>query len=163
MLPMAAFLWKILTTSITLGAGGSGGIITPIFFIGTATGNLFAHLFGKLNSAAYSAIGMVALLAGAANTPIAASVMAIEMFGGNIAPYAALACVVSFLMVGHRSVYPSQVLAIQKSATLSVSKGKPVGDADSLIKVTPRSKTVIGTMKRLRESRQKKSEEDGHD
>ena len=34
-LPMGAFFWKILATSITLGSGGSGGVVTPIFFIGT--------------------------------------------------------------------------------------------------------------------------------
>jgi H+/Cl- antiporter ClcA len=54
----------------------------------------------------------VSLLAGAANTPIAASIMAVELFGPKIAPYAAVACVISFLMTGHRSVYPAQLIGI---------------------------------------------------
>jgi len=108
-----AFLVKILFTAITLYFGGCGGIVTPIFFIGATSGVLFAEIF-KLDIATFSAIGLVSLLAGAANTPIAASIMAVELFGTKIAPYAALACVVSFLMTGHRSVYPSQVLGVKK-------------------------------------------------
>jgi len=69
---------------------------------------------------------MVSLLAGSANTPIAASILAVEMFGEKVAPYAAVACVVSFLMTGHRSVYPSQVLAIKKSSSLKVDVGKVI-------------------------------------
>jgi len=53
-----------------------------------------------------SACDVVSLLAGAANTPIAASIMAVELFGPKIAPYAAVACVISFLIIGHRSVLP---------------------------------------------------------
>jgi len=108
-----AFLVKILFTAITLYFGGCGGIVTPIFFIGATSGVLFAEIF-KLDIATFSAIGLVSLLAGAANTPIAASIMAVELFGTKIAPYATLACVVSFLMTGHRSVYPAQVLGVKK-------------------------------------------------
>lgn len=127
-LPMGASLLKALTTAITLGCGGSGGVVTPIFFIGTAAGNLFATLFHEPLVATFSAIGMVAMLAGAANTPIAASVMAMELFGAGIAPHAAVACMVSFLIVGYRSIYPSQVLGMQKSTSLKVQTGRPISE-----------------------------------
>lgn len=127
-MPAGALFWKTITTSITLGCGGSGGIVTPIFYIGTAAGNLFASIFHETNLAAFSAIGMTSLLAGAANTPIAASVMAIELFGPGIAPHAALACMVSYLIVGYRSVYPSQVLGIQKSASHKIATGMPISE-----------------------------------
>jgi hypothetical protein len=84
---------------------------------------------------------MVALLAGAANTPISASIMAIELFGPEITPYAAVACVISFLMTGHRNVYPSQVLSLAKSSSLTVGKGnemRAVGHVD----FQPRPKSV---------------------
>jgi H+/Cl- antiporter ClcA len=141
-LPASAFFWKSLTTSITLGSGGSGGILTPIFFIGTATGNLFAQLINPTFITAFSAIGMVALLAGSANTPIAASVMAMELFGPQIAPYAAIACMVSFLIVGYRSIYPSQLLGIQKSASLAIPTGNPIGSSGHAT-YHPRDKTLI--------------------
>ena len=69
---------------------------------------------------------LLSFLAGAANTPIAASIMAIELFGPGIAPHAAIACIVAFLMSGHRSVYPSQVLSMLKSPSVSATTGKAI-------------------------------------
>lgn len=124
-LPWYAFILKSLTTSITLNFGGSGGIVTPIFFIGSTAGNMFAQVL-HLDIVLFSSLGFVGLLAGAANTPIAASIMAIELFGPQIAPYAALICVISFLMTGHRSVYPSQILAFKKSKLIDIELGKEI-------------------------------------
>jgi H+/Cl- antiporter ClcA len=125
-----AFAAKILFTCITLTFGGSGGMVTPIFFIGATLGSLLAELMG-VDLATFAAIGMVSLLAGAANTPIAASILAVELFGAKIAPYAAVACVTSFLMTGHRSVYPSQVFAMMKSSSFRDQAGKEVIDAQA--------------------------------
>jgi H+/Cl- antiporter ClcA len=125
-----AFAAKILFTCITLTFGGSGGIVTPIFFIGATFGTLLAAILG-VDPATFAAIGMVALLAGAANTPIAASILAVELFGSQIGSYAAVACVTSFLMTGHRSVYPSQVFAIMKSSSFRDQTGKEVVDAQA--------------------------------
>lgn len=122
------FLLKTVYTSITLNFGGSGGIITPTFYLGATSGALFADVF-NLDIATFASIGFVSLLAGAANTPIAASIMATELFGPEIAPYAAIACIVSFLISGHRSVYPSQFLAMKKSASIDVEIGGEIEDA----------------------------------
>jgi H+/Cl- antiporter ClcA len=124
-IPWYAFLVKSVFTSGTLNFGGSGGIVTPIFFIGATSGTLFAQIFG-LDAPTFAALGLVGVLAGAANTPIAAAIMALEMFGPTLGPYAAVACVISFLMTGHRSVYPSQVLAMTKSPWLRVGIGEQV-------------------------------------
>jgi H+/Cl- antiporter ClcA len=121
-MPALAFLWKILFTSISLGAGGSGGIVTPIFFDGATAGSAVAPLLAFAPGAS-AAIGMVAMLAAAANTPLSA-IMAIEMFGVEVAPLAAIACVTGYLVVGHRSVYPSQVLAIAKTSSVRVGAGE---------------------------------------
>lgn len=144
--PRAAFLWKMIFTSITLGFGGSGGIITPIFFIGAGAGNLFGDLLGY-DLSVFSAIGMTALLAGAANTPISSSIMAMELFGPAIGPYAAVACVISFLMTGHRSVYPSQILSLAKSSSLSVSHGSEIRHIRGA-EYVPRQKGVINAILR---------------
>jgi len=124
-LPWYAVILKSFTTSLTLNFGGSGGIVTPIFFVGSSAGNIFAQVL-RLDVVLFSALGFVGLLAGAANTPIAASIMAIELFGPQIAPYAALVCVISFLMTGHRSVYPSQILAFKKSKLIDIELGKEI-------------------------------------
>ncbi len=117
-----AFILKAVFTSITLSFGGSGGLISPILFVGTTAGAAFAQLF-NYDISIFAAIGMVSLLAGATNTPIASSIMAVELFGSSIAPYAALACVISFLMTGHRCVFPSQILGIRKSMSLDTDIG----------------------------------------
>jgi H+/Cl- antiporter ClcA len=142
--PGGAFLLKILFTSITLGFGGSGGIITPIFFVGATAGHLFGSVLG-FNIAVFSAIGMVALVAGATNTPISASIMAIELFGPAIGPYAAVACVISFLMTGHRSVYPSQVLSLTKSSSLTVAHGKEMRNIGT-VEYQPNPKSMSNAM-----------------
>jgi H+/Cl- antiporter ClcA len=147
-LPYGAFFWKIIATSVTLGSGGSGGVVTPIFFVGTAAGNLFAQLFDPANIATYSAIGLTALLAGAANTPIAASIMAMELFGPQIGSFAAVACMVSFLMTGYRSIYPSQLLGAQKSRSLTAPTGNPIGEMNPT-HVALRDKSLLGILVKI--------------
>ena len=138
-----AFPIKSLFTTITLGFGGSGGIVTPIFFVGSSAGTLFASLTG-LDIATFAAIGLVSVLAGAANTPIAASIMAMELFGTAIAPYATVACIISFLMTGHRSVYPSQILSMKKSSSIQVETGGAIENV--IAKVQSRKKSLVGLM-----------------
>ena len=154
--PWYGFAAKAISTSITLNFGGSGGIVTPIFFIGATAGSLFADVFG-LDRATFAAIGLVALLAGAANTPIAAAIMALEMFGPKLGPYAAVACVISFLMTGHRSVYPSQVLAMRKSPSIDVELGKGMDDLHATLR--PRRKSVLFSVLRWNKARRERGEE----
>lgn len=108
-----ASLFKMLTTSVTLSAGGSGGILTPVFFIGTMAGNFWAQMF-SLDIAVYSAIGMIAFLSATTNTPIAAAFMAVELFGLSTGSWAAVAAAVAYLIVGHLSVFPSQIIFQKK-------------------------------------------------
>ncbi|HCV43098.1 MAG TPA: voltage-gated chloride channel [Bacteroidetes bacterium] len=138
-----AFLAKIVFTTITLSFGGSGGIVTPIFFVGATSGILLADVTG-LDKATFAAIGMVSLLAGATNTPLAASIMAVELYGPSVAPYATVACVVSFLMTGHRSVYPSQILSVTKSSSLHVELGKEMEDITTQVRLREKSLIMTG-------------------
>jgi len=143
-----AFLIKIAFTAITLGAGASGGIITPIFFVGATSGSLVGGALG-FDTATFAAIGMVAVLAGAANTPVAAGILAMEMFGVKVGPWAAVASVVSYLMVGHRSIHASQVVASLKSSSLLMPVSMRIGEADAELEVRVREKGVIGVAGRL--------------
>ena len=144
--PLYASVLKMFSTSVTLSFGGSGGIITPIFFVGSTAGNILGHLSG-FDTSVFSAIGMVSLLAGAANTPISASIMAVEFFGPQLAPYAAVSCVISFLMTGHRSVYPSQILSMSKSTSLNVKYGEEMKHVQG-IEYEPREKSLLGIISR---------------
>ena len=120
---LADIILKPIFTAITLSSGGSGGVLSPLFFLGTAVGSVFAQFF-SLSLPLFAALGFVAVLSGASNTPISASIMSIELFGPEIATYATTACVISFLVSGHRSIYPSQVFEMSKSASIEVERGK---------------------------------------
>jgi H+/Cl- antiporter ClcA len=147
---MFVFLMKILVTGITLESGGSGGIITPVFFIGATSGAALGQLTG-LSPSAFAGFGFVSVLAAAANTPIAAAVMAIEILPRPDSVYAALSAVTAFLIVGHRSVYASQKLGISKSGGLEIQLGAAMGDFDaSSIRV--REGTLTARLHRVRTS-----------
>jgi H+/Cl- antiporter ClcA len=120
-----AFLLKIVFTAATLGSGFSGGVITPLFVTGAAAGSVLGTSLG-LPPALGAALGLIGLIAGAANTPIAAVILGIEMFGPNIGVFAATVAISSYLLVGHRSVYPSQLLFTQKAAALHISTNTPI-------------------------------------
>lgn len=123
---LAGFLWKSLLVAITLGSGLYGGIVTPQFVIGAMAGNAFAHLLG-VSPALGAAVGMVAVVAAASNTPIAAIFMGFELFGSSAGPYFATACVTAYIVVGHRSVYSGQLLAYSKSQWLRYTPDAALG------------------------------------
>ncbi len=106
-LPWWDALGKFAFTVASLGSGFKGGEVTPLFYIGATLGNALAPLL-HLPFAMLAGVGFVAVFAGAANTPLASTVMAIELFGPEIGPYAALGCVVAYLFSGHAGIYRAQ-------------------------------------------------------
>jgi len=120
------FILKTIFTSLSLGAGGSGGIITPIFYIGATSGHAFGSFISPEHVTLFAALGFVSVLSATTNTPIASTIMTVELFGIDIAHYAALSAVISFLISGHRSIFSSQILAMRKSEMLAVKIGEEV-------------------------------------
>ncbi|QBE66879.1 voltage-gated chloride channel family protein [Pseudoduganella lutea] len=106
-LPVWDALGKLAFTVASLGTGFKGGEVTPLFYIGATLGNALAPLL-DLPFPLLAGVGFVAVFAGAANTPLASTVMALELFGPAIGPYAALACVVAYLCSGHAGIYRAQ-------------------------------------------------------
>ena len=106
-LPAWDFLGKMAFTIVSLGTGFKGGEVTPLFFIGATLGNALGPVLHQ-PVALLAAIGFVAVFAGAANTPIASTLMAMELFGADIGVYAAIACVVAYLFSGHAGIYRAQ-------------------------------------------------------
>ena len=72
-----------------------------------------------------AAAGFVAVFAGAANTPIASTVMAMELFGGAGAALFAVTCALSYLCSGHAGIYATQRVPVDKY-------GRDVGSAPTL-------------------------------
>jgi len=120
------FILKTIFTSLSLAAGGSGGVITPIFYIGATSGHFFGSIISPEHITLFAALGFVSVVSATTNTPIASTIMAVELFGIDIAHYAALSAVISFLISGHRSIFSSQILAMRKSEMLSVKIGEEV-------------------------------------
>lgn len=118
---------KLLFTAFSLGAGFKGGEVTPLFYIGSTLGNAIAPIL-NMPYPLLAGLGFVAVFAGAANTPLACTFMAIELFGAPIAPYALLACVVAYLFSGHSSIYVAQ--------RLGSGKGRPVDEKQSGVRLS---------------------------
>jgi H+/Cl- antiporter ClcA len=117
-----AFLLKLLFTAITLGSGYLGGEVTPLFVIGATLGYSLGTLLG-LDPHFLASIGLVAVFAGASNTPLACAIMGIELFGGGGALYLFLGCALAYLASGHRGIYTTQLLGFPKFAGFDVKEG----------------------------------------
>ena len=109
-----AFALKLIFTAVTLGSGFLGGEVTPLFVIGATLGATLGHLL-NIPGPLLAAIGFVAVFAGATNTPLACTLMGVELFGaGPIIPIA-VACIASYIVVGERGIYMSQRIDTAKS------------------------------------------------
>ncbi|MFC5270384.1 voltage-gated chloride channel family protein [Adhaeribacter terreus] len=130
-LPFYDFLAKTLFTAFTLGAGFKGGEVTPLFYIGATLGNALAG-FIPLPVALLAGMGFVAVFAGASNTPIACTLMGIELFGAESGVFIAIACVVAYLFSGHSGIYGSQVIGSPKHLLYGREKTKKLHEIIAL-------------------------------
>ncbi|WP_423147356.1 voltage-gated chloride channel family protein [Rubrolithibacter danxiaensis] len=108
-----SWFWKTIYTTITLSTGFKGGEVTPLFYIGATLGNT---LSGLLNApvSLFAALGFIAVFAGATNTPLACTIMGIELFGGEHALFFAVSCFTAYLFSGHSGIYSSHKIAVPK-------------------------------------------------
>lgn len=123
------FLLKVLFTSFTLGAGFKGGEVTPLFFIGATLGNVLIW-FIPLPMSLLAGMGFVAVFAGATNTPIACTIMGIELFGIESGVFIALACATAYLFSGHIGIYSSQIIERPKLTSLANDKGLSLSEVN---------------------------------
>jgi CIC family chloride channel protein len=115
----------------TIGSGGSGGVFAPSVAIGAMLGGAVGFMMNSLLPgshlpiAAFVVVGMAAVFAGAARTPISTLIMVAEMTGGYglIVP-AMLSNILSFLVqhsltggVKYPTLYESQVKRREDSPT----------------------------------------------
>lgn len=115
---LALVFLKILATSVTLGAGGSGGIFAPALFIGAMAGGAFGkgvnQLLPNLTAppGAYALVGMAALFGAAAHAPITGILILFEMTDNyRIILPLMFAVVVSYLMAS--AIFPDSIYSIK--------------------------------------------------
>jgi chloride channel protein, CIC family len=107
---------KILTTGLSIGSGGSGGIFGPGMVIGGMLGatvwRLCYHVLPGVPAtpAPFVIVGMMALFGGIAHAPLAVMLMVAEMTGNlsMLAP-AMIAVGIASILVGKTTIYTSQV------------------------------------------------------
>lgn len=114
---LAGALGKIVTTALTIGSGGSGGVFGPAVviggFAGGAIGTFFAHLLPGWNLQTQNLIlvGMAAFFGGAAKAPIGSVLMIGEMTTGYglLVPLMLATAVAAALVPRRVSIYEEQV------------------------------------------------------
>ena len=114
MVAVAVLVFKALTTSATVGSGGSGGLFFPSLLLGAMVGNVVSQLAGSAATATTAATGlhyglvaagMAASLAAIVNVPVAAAVMMIEMFGSSYSVPIILGGVLGFAVGRPQVIY----------------------------------------------------------
>jgi len=118
---------KFIMTVITLGSGFKGGEVTPLFFIGSTLGNSLAAII-PLPFDLLAAMGLVAVFAGASNTPLACIVLGLELYGSGCGIFIAIACIVSYLVSGHNSIYRQQKIGQAKHPRFQDDSGHTIHD-----------------------------------
>lgn len=108
---------KSIFTSLTVGTGFKGGEFIPLVFIGTTLGSALSVLI-PVGFSLLAALGFAAVFGGASNTPIACTIMAMEIFGPKIGPFAFVACFMSYYFSGHHGIYKSQRIHMKKHKKL---------------------------------------------
>ncbi len=113
---LAVALFKILTTGLTIGSGGSGGVFAPGLVIGGMTGGVLwnlLHSFPAITPSSPSAfviVGMMALFGGIAKVPLAVIIMVSEMtMDYTLLIPSMLACSIAYFVTGDNYIYEKQV------------------------------------------------------
>jgi H+/Cl- antiporter ClcA len=125
--PWYDFLLKILFTGFTLGAGFKGGEVTPLFFIGATLGSTLSMVI-PLPIALLAGMGFVAVFSGATHTPIACTIMGMELFGVESGIYLGIACIIAYYSSGTIGIYRSQIVKGAKFKLYQGFKRKELED-----------------------------------
>ena len=102
-----SWFWKLIYTVITLSTGFKGGEVTPLFYIGATLGNTLAGLLNAPVSL-FAALGFIAVFSGATKTPLACTIMGMELFGPAFVIFYAVACFTAYLCSGKVGIYRAQ-------------------------------------------------------
>ena len=119
-------LFKVIATSVTFGAGGVGGIFSPMLFMGGVMGNCFARIINqidilpyKLPLANFTLIGMTALMTGVLHAPLTAIFLIAEVTGGySLFVPAMVTAVVSFSIAKYINKYSIYTMELGRKGEL---------------------------------------------
>lgn len=105
--PIALLAGRSATTFFTVGFGGSGGLFAPTVLVGSLSGITVARLLGINNVGILVTTGISAALVGVMNVPMAAVIIAVEIFGVSFIIPAAIGSMIAFLLAKNWVIYPN--------------------------------------------------------
>jgi len=107
---------KILTTSFSIGSGGSGGVFGPSIVIGGAMGGVVGKLFHLLipgvvtNPGTFVIVGMAGFFTAVSNTPISTIIFVSEMTNSyHLLLPSLLVCSLCYLLAKRWTIFHNQV------------------------------------------------------
>jgi H+/Cl- antiporter ClcA len=109
-----SWFWKTIYSTLTLGTGFKGGEITPLFYVGATLGNTLSGLM-HTPVGLFAALGFIAVFSGANNTPLAGTLMGIELFGAAHTLLFAVACFTAYFFSGHSGIFSPRKIAAPKN------------------------------------------------
>ena len=115
---------KILFTAVALGSGIPGGEVTPLFVIGATLGSTLSAPL-DLPPTLAAAATLAAVFGAAANTPVACTVLVIELFGASMLVPAAIVCIVAYAISPERGIYEGQSTGSKKDLRASEVQQPP--------------------------------------
>lgn len=112
---------RYITTALTLGSGGAGGVFAPCLIIGSASGLLFGHLIQAVDPSqsfsqpsAYALVGMAGMVAAIMSAPLTGMFLVLEICGSYelILPLmlCSLVAMFAYRLLGQDSVYVSDLI-----------------------------------------------------
>lgn len=110
-------LLKAVFTAITIGSRFKGGRFVPLLFIGATLGSALSLLL-PVSVPLLAAVGLAAAVA-VANRPLACAVMAMELFGWRLAPYALIACYTAWAVSAEISIFQAKYFMKKVKAAAS--------------------------------------------
>jgi CIC family chloride channel protein len=133
---------KILSTSMTLGSGGSGGVFAPSLFLGAMTGNFLGSMFhnwfpNSISSpGAFALVGMGAVVAAGTHAPITAIIIIFELTNDYkiILPLMLSSIIASFMTAGlhEESIYTMKLkrrgIFFKEGREVNILRSLPVKD-----------------------------------
>ena len=108
-----AFAIKLVLTVITMACGYKGGEIVPAMFIGATMGCVLGSLMG-LPAGLGAAIGLIAMFCGSLNCPLSGLLLGLELFGGELLPFYAIAAATGYMLSVNYGLFSKQKLMYSK-------------------------------------------------
>jgi CIC family chloride channel protein len=107
-----ALVAKMVTTGLTVGGGGSAGLLIPSMYLGGISGAMSAQLVcaagGHADPSLWAVVGIASALVAVIGVPLAAIALVLEVFGSSYGPPTLLACGVTYVLTIRIHVYQTQ-------------------------------------------------------